>query len=302
MYGRSGAADACPDESALRRAVASRIGYDPFFPTAPRTVIVTIAQKADRLVARVQLVDDGGRAQGARELDSAETDCEGLFDTVALTISIAIDPQALVRPSVRPPPPEPVSEPPRPPPPASVAPATYAPAPSTARRPEPARESPELRVVVSLRGSFGLNPGFALGGSFYAGASWTRASLGLEAQADLPASASVAGGGSVTAWLVAGALVPCLRFQSISVCAIGVLGRLDATASGVASPRERAAPYLGFGARVGIDIHLSTFVSLRAQADAVANAYETTLTVGTATPWTAPPVAGVVALGALATF
>jgi hypothetical protein len=92
VYGRSGAAESCPDESSLRRAVAARVGYDPFFPMAPQTAVVTIADEGGRLVAHIQLVDEAGRAHGARELDSALADCGSLFDTVVLTVSIAIDP------------------------------------------------------------------------------------------------------------------------------------------------------------------------------------------------------------------
>jgi hypothetical protein len=32
----------CPDEPALRKAVAARVGYDPFFPWAEQTVVVQI--------------------------------------------------------------------------------------------------------------------------------------------------------------------------------------------------------------------------------------------------------------------
>jgi hypothetical protein len=73
VYGRSEGADVCPDESELRKAVAARIGYDPFFPTAPRTVVVTIATRGNHLSASVQLFDDGAHSQGARVLESGWT-------------------------------------------------------------------------------------------------------------------------------------------------------------------------------------------------------------------------------------
>jgi hypothetical protein len=314
VYGRSGAAvDSCPDETALRGAVAARIGYDPFFPTAPRTVIVTITPKGDRLVARVQLIDDDGHAQGARELASAQPDCQSLFDTVALTISIAIDPQALARPS--PPPSTPAAPPPVdpvPPVPPPVAPLVIPPASDDATPPvkddsgRTAPTPPKLRIGVALRGSLDLNPGPAGGASIYVGTAWTRFSIGLEAQADFPSTATATppnGASTVTAWLVAGALVPCLRFAPIELCALAVVGRFDGTANGVTSAQDKAAPYVGLGGRIGVELPVSNRFALVAQVDAVGNVYRTTLDIGEGTfAWEASPVAGVLGLGALASF
>jgi hypothetical protein len=136
----------------------------------------------------------------------------------------------------------------------------------------------------------------------YAGASWERFSIGLEGQADLPASHRFAAGASVTAWLVAGALVPCLRLAPLELCALAVLGRLDATASGVVSPTERVGPYVGLGGRLGVELPVSAHVSLAGHGDLIGNIYETTLVAGPTQAWMAPAVGGVVALGALATF
>jgi hypothetical protein len=42
VYSRGTGAEDCADEHALRRAVAARIGYDPFFPWAPKTVVASM--------------------------------------------------------------------------------------------------------------------------------------------------------------------------------------------------------------------------------------------------------------------
>lgn len=42
LYVRNVGAEGCPDESALRKSVAARLGYDPFFPWATTTVLATI--------------------------------------------------------------------------------------------------------------------------------------------------------------------------------------------------------------------------------------------------------------------
>jgi hypothetical protein len=305
VYGRSGVAESCPDESALRRAVAARIGYDPFFAVAPRTVIVTITPKGPRLVARVQLVDDDGHAQGARELDSARGDCGGLFDTVALTISIAIDPHALAGPSPppSPPPPEPAA-PALPSPPAL---ALSAPVPDEAiaahdASPQPVPATASLRLGAELRGAYGLEPGPAAGAAAYAGASWKHASVGMELEVDLPASDGFGARSSVTAWLLAGSLVPCLRLEPLEACALFVVGRIDATANGVVNPDERVAAYVGVGGRIGVEVPIAPRLSLRAHGDLLGNVHETVLLVGSLPAWTAPPVGGVLGVGAVASF
>src|SRR5580698_5235802 len=79
VYSRSSDADSCPDEQALRHAVAARVGYDPFFPYATRTIVVSIARRDRAFVASVDLVDEGGLSHGARELP-AEGNCTELLD------------------------------------------------------------------------------------------------------------------------------------------------------------------------------------------------------------------------------
>jgi len=347
VYARSGAADSCPDEGALRRAVAARIGYDPFFPFAPRTVVVTLAAERDHLIARIQLVDNDGHAQGERRLDSRSTDCASLFDTVALTISIAIDPQALERPNSAPAQspglesapssavastPLPGAEPTLPPAVESTTPdveflpsspgesprpsATprLAPGSMTSSRAQPlseplGRPSPGLRLGGSLRGLLGFTPGYAWGASVYADLAWERASIGVEAQADLPTSRQFAPASSLTVWLVAGALVPCLRLASFDLCALAIVGRLDATASNVISPAARVALYAGVGGRLGFSVPVAKRLWLRIQGDLLGNLSETTFVVGSPSgpggatkAWEAPALDGALAIGVVASF
>jgi hypothetical protein len=148
VYGRAGAAvDRCPDEAALRRAVAARIGYDPFFPSSPIAIVATFTAKNDLLIAHIRLIDEQGNAKGVRELHAAKLDCQSLFETVALTISIAIDPQALARQAAPPPVPAPA------PPSAAAAPsASAAPTAETPPPPEPeSRSHAEAPAPVAAR-------------------------------------------------------------------------------------------------------------------------------------------------------
>lgn len=91
VYQRGAGAESCPDEAALRGAVASRVGADPFEDATRPTYSVTIGLEGERLVGRVVLVDASGLTKGVREL-SAEGDCAELVDGLSLALSLAINP------------------------------------------------------------------------------------------------------------------------------------------------------------------------------------------------------------------
>jgi hypothetical protein len=74
--------------------VASRLGYDPFFPTAERTIVVVIGPDPPQLRGKVLLLDSAGVVQGQREFSTALGRCRELVHAMALSVSIAIDPAA----------------------------------------------------------------------------------------------------------------------------------------------------------------------------------------------------------------
>jgi hypothetical protein len=39
VYERGPGVEHCPDQAAIREAVASRLGYDPFFPSSDKTIV-----------------------------------------------------------------------------------------------------------------------------------------------------------------------------------------------------------------------------------------------------------------------
>src|SRR5262249_55413914 len=88
--------EGCPDERALRNAVAARLGYDPFRDDAPRVVTATIALDGRTLRGRVR-IDDGGAARGSREMTARPGECADLASALPLAVSIAIDPLSLSR-------------------------------------------------------------------------------------------------------------------------------------------------------------------------------------------------------------
>lgn len=71
-YARGTDAETCPDEAVLRAGIAKRVGYDPFFPWATRTVIVQIEKRGRAFVARVQVLDAKGVVHGERSAQCAD--------------------------------------------------------------------------------------------------------------------------------------------------------------------------------------------------------------------------------------
>jgi hypothetical protein len=297
VYARGDGAEVCPDESALRRAVGARIGYDPFFPWAEKTVVVSIERREHELSARVQLVEADAHAHGAREFTAAPDDCVGLVDRIALTISIAIDPRVLT--GAAPPvplasaPPQPV--PPSPAPATPPAPEPLAPAPAE-RSIASAPSRPRARFALAALGVTGNLPSAAGGFAIAGGVAWRAFSVGLEGAVDLASSRGVPGG-SVSGSLASLAAVPCGRWSIVHVCGLATFGRFEGSASGLPAAHSQSALYAAVGARAGAELPLGAGVALFADADALGDLARATLRVGTAPEWKASAVSGALSAG-----
>jgi hypothetical protein len=322
VYARSPEAATCPDETALRAAVAARFGYDPFFPWARQTVVVQVARPHGKLVARVQLVDERGMAQGTREIASARRDCAELFDATALAISIALDILAQSEKAAERAAPEAAPEPP-----AGAATGTATgtatatatatttatatatatttptPTPTTTATPTttPTAPPPSLHPALGLdlEASVGLAPALVPGVSAFARLGLASISLAAEVRADAPASAAdpAGRGGQVASHLFAGALVPCWHLGPLAGCAVGLFGVLEATGQDLPAPRSGSTWMAAAGGRVVLEWPLSARLALRARAEALGNLRRTTLGLGPDDVWTAPPVAGAAGAG-----
>jgi hypothetical protein len=126
VYALSKDAQSCGDEAQLRRAVARRLGYDPFVVASDTTVVVEFRREGEGLKSRIFLIESGHALGFARELLSKSKQCDELLLSSALAISIAIDPESLERLEVE------------------------APAPSTPKVAQPA-EQPDLIARVTLK-------------------------------------------------------------------------------------------------------------------------------------------------------
>jgi hypothetical protein len=299
IYARAPGAESCPDEDALRRAVAARVGYDPFFAWAPKTIVARMspdepheAAKPDRaggFVASVSLVDEQGTEHGERVLRTSGA-CADLLEVTALGIAIAIDPQRLLPRAALPEPPVPA---PAPPPVAPhLSPPAFASTNATAVPPSapPPAQPPVMSFEASAGAvaSAGVAPlpaaGIALGLGVWA----PRWSLAAEGRVDAPASEPVTGQGRVSSSMLLGALVPCVHTALVFACALGQVGTMRASSEDVTNMRSQSLLWLAAGGRFGVQLPIERHVFLRLRTDLVADLAPPRFRVNAATAWTAP--------------
>jgi len=307
VYGRSEGALACPDEAALREAVAARVGYDPFFPFAPQTVIVTIARRGDALVGRTELVDDGARGQGMREISAPADDCGALVEALGLAVTIAIDPRALLGPVEATDPPDPPSSPATPPSVEDAATAAPTAPPSPADAPPRAQgersgDAATVSAWSTIRAEVGAQPSVATAFAFGAAVGSRRFEVGLEGAASLPSATDASGGASVRAWLARASLLPCTTYGIAHACAVVSVGRLEGSSRGAPNARSDAALHAAAGARGGLSVSVARAVELRVDAEIAANLARASLRLGDSDAWTASPVLASIGFGASTRF
>ena len=272
VYVRGPGADLCPNEDAVRKAVAARLGYDPFFLSAPTTIFVEASRDGDRFVAVVKLVDDQGVERGMRHLQSHTRDCGDLIGTLALTISLVVDPVSLAS---APNPPDKSAEapvaPPAPPLPPVALPAQRTDPPQVAlpshplATPEAARRADAMTFFagVTALGSVGSALAPTAGAAVFGGARRGWASLQVEARADLPASAP--GPPAARSWALLASLVPCAHRLRAFAC--GTIGLESIHATGNAAAPRSAETLVAFaGGRLGVDLAATERFALAAFA------------------------------------
>lgn len=278
VYLRSGIAEACPDQAALKLAVAKRLGYDPFLLSAPHMIVAELSGEGDVLQARARLLDESGIVLGTRELKGRGADCSELMASLALAISLTLDPLMV---ATEPTPEEATAEPgssplesiPAPEPP--VADLTK-PAPVAAPTPKriaiavPAAPT-SLNVRAGLLGAFGWVPKASYGPLLGVSIRRQRLSVGLEGAALAAQSEATSGGLGASVSLSYAALTPCFWVGNVAACGIAALGRYTGEGSGVSAPRVGAHVQAAAGIRLMGSIPLSTSWSLGIFADAVGN-------------------------------
>jgi hypothetical protein len=310
VYARGQGAEQCPAEPAVRRAVARRLGYDPFRADAPRTVTATLDRTRGALRAHVELLDADSNVVGSRHLKAALEDCDELVAAMALAIAIAVDPESQLRP---PPPSPPATSPPAPSP--TVAPAplpivdVLVPPPPPAalplpsvEAPLPAREPVRVRAGLAVLGAAGLAPHVTGGLSLTGGIRWQWLSAALEGRADLPASRDAPLGGTVNSQVLELTLVPCFHRGWLLACALGSVGVLRGAGSGIANARVDHAAFGAMGVRLGGEVPIGRILALTSSADFAATAPRIALHLRGREVWITAPASGTLRLGMVAHF
>jgi hypothetical protein len=310
-YLRDPSASRCPDENALRAAVASRLGYDPFHADAPLTIMVSITRAGRGLRARVWRESADAPPSTPRTLSSPHLDCTELAGVVALTVAIAVDPLTAAgaspsaSPSSSPPPSDdnstapastaPSDVLPRAAPAASVAPAVVAsPAP-------PADDAIHPTIRLGLFGTVGFQPTPTLGFVGAGGLRWRAFSLDLEAAATIPFAITDANDVRARAGLITGSLVPCIHVSWFAACGVVTVGALRGAIEH-AQPVVVATPFAAIGARAAIDLRIAGPFWLYAHADLLAALTPTELRLDETTVWSSFPVSGTLGAGVAAHF
>jgi hypothetical protein len=306
-YSRSEGAESCPDEGVLRRAVEQRLGYDPFFPWADRTIVARLSGEARELHASIELLDAGGIVRGSRKLTAPASACRELVSGMALAISIAIDPSSVDRPpapgkeNTGDPSVEEWSE-------ARASEAAAAPVPDRASSHAAAPPAPNrdrANVVVSVdggvTGAVGLAPAAALGPMLGARLTWPSWELGIDGHYLFGFDKSYPTG-HVSSSVLDGTLVGCFRPGAVFACGVASAGRLGVSGSGITQPKDAAAFVFGLGARAGVEIPLSAVWSIDMYADLMFNLTEQSVELGGGEVWPSNLVGGLATVAARRRF
>jgi hypothetical protein len=270
-YERGPGAEQCPEEAALRRAVAARLGEDPFDPRLSRTFRLAIVSDGARLRGSVVL-EANGVAEGRRELDAPQEACAELLEAMALAVSLTINPDLAVaeapalqkEPNAR-------TEPEI----VKTREATHAPVNPSPRRDEtrsrprrdPRGTGPVYAIGAVAHGAVGTGPGVAAGGSALLRTGTPRAHLNLEGRVDALSRAGVGRQGTVHSTLLAAVLAPCARLAPLSGCPLLLLGSLSARSRGVRVERSDSGFFAAAGGRVAASAPLGGALFLEARAD-----------------------------------
>ncbi|MFT3840628.1 MAG: hypothetical protein QM723_26805 [Myxococcaceae bacterium] len=273
-------AEGCPDQQWLESNVTARLGYAPFVADAPLKASTRLECNPKECTGTLELSKNGG-APRQRTLTAGPKQCRELAESLALALSLAVDPQLLSRPAPAPEAPKPEPAPAPVPPPAVV----LVEAPKT--------EKPRTPVFFagSLTGfgSFGLSPYPTGGGALGFGVRVGWFGVALEGRAEIPQSANV-NGGNVTSNTLMGTLLVCGHFHGLGVCLSGSGGALQVTGQ-LPGGNRATSPLVLAGGRVMYEWMFVSWLGLRVFADVDGVLTRTTVDDYMGPVWVTAPVA-----------
>jgi len=286
----------CPDATALRAEVRSRLGYEAFDDALPRSIEVSFALAPRGLRAELVLRSPSGDTLGRRALTSTARDCRELRGALALALAVAIEQLRLTIPPAIAPAVAPVPAPPAAPaPPPSVAQVEPAPTPTPTPAPAPT-PTPGDRVRFLLgfgaNGTLGTHPVAAFGFDAALGVRWRRLSLSAEARIQPSARAEGrAGSYALTEWY-GGNLAACVALPWSELCALGQLGALLASGRNVDRPRTVTAFTGSAGVRAAFVAPLVAGLDVRVFLELGVPFTRVQLSLADATLWENPYLTG----------
>ncbi len=288
VYVRGEGTDECPSEVALRLSVLARLGYDPFSPQASPVVIARVDAVEQGFLGTVELIDREGRSSGRRDLKANGERCGELLRAMALSISLAIDPERAERPK-------------RPEPSVAARPAQARPRSSEAKRPGISRsrqnQPPGAFTGLAVVGGLGVVPGVALGALALVGVRWPTASLALEGRVLRSLGVAVEPRGVVGGMLVSPGVTGCVRREPLGLCLVGLFGLQRLQASEISDPGASSGLYAGLGPRVELAAPLGPSFSLSLRLEVMVNLVRNSARLGPREVWLAPPANGAFLFG-----
>ncbi len=262
VYTRGPGAETCPDEGELRRAVAVRVGHDPFSASAPLTVAVEMVAVEGHLRGRI-VIETGGIESGSQAIDEARrlggdrADCEDLLNSIALAVSVALDADKVSVAAVPevPPPPATAVAPPVPATPPEVGPDTVPEAKPAVPLVLGRAPRVSLWVAPGVRASFGAWSHVAVAPDLFVEARYRWLGFGVEGRYDLPVTVHVGSNDQATVGRGTGSVVPCAHIRWFTACGVATFGVTQARGA-IPTGSALDAPYVALGGRVGADLAL----------------------------------------------
>jgi hypothetical protein len=232
----------CPSSDEFRREVATRLGRDPFATTARHTIVVRITRGDKQPVGHVSWRDEHGTPGGERHFQAVDTDCQKLAANMAFSVTVQIQ---LAMPTET----EPVrSEPAKPTDGSETAPFEQNNGNATG-----SQERLQFLAGAGASTILGWSPDATFGGRVFFGVRSQTLSLEAGLEKSLASRFERPDGSGFESSVLAGVLVPCIRYKRLAGCGVLHLGQLRTQGFGVDEPRSQT----GFLAHAGLRLALS---------------------------------------------
>lgn len=313
VYVRDAGVEGCPAEPEVRAAVTGRLGYDPFRPDALSTLLARVSKSGIGFTGSIELIDGAGLSRGKREMSTEGESCDEMARAMALSMSIAVDPERAAD-GAAPPAAEPAAAeiPPTSEPKGAATPEEPAPGPmepaasprSVADEPAaPAPSSPtRLGVSVAGIGMAGVAPSLAYGGGLWLHGRRGAWSLGLGGRLLRSPSEPVAGLTELDVILATAELHGCWHRAFLEQCLVGLAGASSVSARGISQPGSDTGAFGAVGLRTGAGVSISRALELFARLEGLVIMAPVRPQVDGQDVWAAPSLAASLAAGARADF